>query len=82
MFSAVKQRSHVRSLPPCHIYHQHTCQSQSTEAEQSEVNQQGASRWSQVVVEKVEQCLFPIMTFPIAKTAVRHRAFVIKKKKT
>lgn len=70
MFSAVEQRSHVRSLPPCHIHHQHTCQSHSAEAEPSEVRQQGASLPSQAV-EKVSRFLLPIMTFSTGQNSSR-----------
>lgn len=36
MLSAVEQSSHVCSLPPGHINHQHTCQSQQAERERLE----------------------------------------------
>lgn len=32
MFGAVQQSSHVCSLPPCHIHHQDTCQSNRTQS--------------------------------------------------
>lgn len=33
MLSAVEQSSHVCSLPPGHVNHQHTCQSEQAETE-------------------------------------------------
>lgn len=63
MFSAVEQRSHVRSLPPRHIHHQHTCQSHSAEAEQSEAHRQGA-RLPSRAVEKVGPVFASHYDFP------------------
>lgn len=73
MFGAVQQRSHVRSLPPRHIHHQHTCQSHSAEAKQSDyTDEEQHSRDGQV--EKVGLRLFPETTSSTGKTAVRLRS--------